>query len=209
MTKEDLASRDTESFGLLVFFTSRTLLADSPAVGITSKKQALPSEEVNQTPALATPELAPGMRVVVKEDDAGWKGHSGIIMSKREGEFWVLLDHTVSQGMEVKHLLKPHQIQPEAQQPARKADSQELFTADDVEQKIVEAIAQYNREKAESEQGRFIEIRDAALLAAKQEIQAAQEYSRAIAQKNQHLLEKLAAKDEEMQSRVLTLGIFR
>ncbi|MEA5573647.1 hypothetical protein [Calothrix sp. UHCC 0171] len=149
-------------------------------------KQA-PSTEVSQTPALPTAELAPGMRIVVKEDKAGWNGHSGIIMSKREGEFWVLLDHTVSQGMEVKHLLKPHQIEPEAQQPVKKANSQELFTAVDVEQKIADAIssisfanAQYNREKAESEQGRFIEIRDAALQAAKREIQAAQEYSRAI-----------------------------
>jgi hypothetical protein len=30
------------------------------------------------------------MRIVVKEDEMGWAGHSGIIMSKREGEFWVL-----------------------------------------------------------------------------------------------------------------------
>nr|WP_238178519.1 hypothetical protein [Calothrix sp. 336/3] len=167
----------------------------------------VPSEEVSQTPALPTPELAPGMRIVVKEDDMGWVGHSGIIMSKKEGEFWVLLDHTVSQGMEVKNLLKPHQIEPEAQQPVRKINSQELFTAVEVEQKIADAIAQHNQEKAESEQGRFIEIRDAALQAAKREIQAAQEYSRAIsamsfanAQKNQDLLAQLSAKDEEVRS---------
>jgi hypothetical protein len=30
-------------------------------------------------------------------------------MSKREGDLWVLLDHTVAQGMQEKHLLKPHQ----------------------------------------------------------------------------------------------------
>jgi chaperonin cofactor prefoldin len=163
-------------------------------------QQVLVSAEVSQTPALETPELAPGMRIVVKEDDMGWTGHSGIIMSKREGEFWVLLDRTVSQGMEVKNLLKPHQIQPEAQQLVRKANSQELFTAAEVEQKIADAIAQHNCEKAESEQGRFIEIRDAALQAAKREIQAAQEHARAIAQKNQKLIEQLTAKDEEMQS---------
>ncbi|BAZ37553.1 hypothetical protein NIES4101_34760 [Calothrix sp. NIES-4101] len=166
-------------------------------------KQA-PSTEVSQTPALPTAELAPGMRIVVKEDNTGWTGHSGIIMSKRENEFWVLLDHTVSQGMEVKHLLKPHQIEPEAQQPARKANSQELFTAVEVEQKIADAIAQNNREKAESEQGRFIEIRDAALQAAKREIQAAQEHARAIAQKNQDLLTQLAAKEEEVRWRSLS-----
>ncbi|BAZ37663.1 hypothetical protein NIES4101_35860 [Calothrix sp. NIES-4101] len=166
-------------------------------------KQA-PSKEVSQTPALPTVELAPGMRIVVKEDNAGWNGHSGIIMSKREGEFWVLLDHTVSQGMEVKHLLKPHQIEPEAQQPVRKANSQELFTAVEVEQKIADAIAQNNREKAELEQGRFVEIQDAALQAAKREIQAAQEHARAIAQKNQDLLAQLAAKNEEARWRSLS-----
>jgi hypothetical protein len=166
------------------------------------QKQILPSEKVSQTPALETPELAPGMRIFVKEDDMGWVGHSGIIMSKREGEFWVLLDHTVSQGMEVKHLLKPHQIQAEAQQPVRKVNSQELFTAAEVEQKIADALAQREREKAESEQGRFVEIRDAALQAAKREILAAQEHARAIAQKNQDLLAQLAAKDLEIHSAI-------
>jgi hypothetical protein len=101
-------------------------------------------------------------------------------MSKREDDFWVLLDHTIAQGMEVKHLLKPHQIELETQQPVQKPTSQELFTADQVEQKVADAIAQYNCEKPESEQGRFIEIRDAALQAAKQEIQAAQQHARAI-----------------------------
>jgi hypothetical protein len=169
--------------------------------GERGNKQICSSGEISQTPALETPELAPGMRIVVKEDEMGWAGHSGIIMSKREGEFWVLLDHTVSQGMEVKNLLKPHQIQPEVQQPARKVNSQELFTAAEVEQKIADAIAQYNCEKSESEQGRFIEIRDAALQAAKREILAAQEHARAIAQKNQQLIEQLTAKDEEMRWR--------
>jgi hypothetical protein len=157
----------------------------------------LPIANCPPVPAL---ELVPGMRIVVKEENTGWNGSSGIIMSKREGEFWVLLDHTIAQGMEVKHLLKAHQIQAETQQPARKVNSQELFTAADVEQKIADAIAQYNREKAESEQGRFIEIRDAALQAAKQEIQAAQEHARAIAQKNQQLIEQLTVKDEEVRS---------
>jgi hypothetical protein len=159
-----------------------------------------PSTEVSQTPALPTAELAPGMGIVVKEDNTGWNGHSGIIMSKREGEFWVLLDHTVSQGMEAKHLLKPHQIQPEVQQSMRKANSQEFFTATEVEQKIADAIAQHNREKAELEQGRFVEIRDAALQAAKQEIQAAQEHAIAMEQAKQKLIEQLAAKEDEVRS---------
>jgi hypothetical protein len=69
----------------------------------------------------------------------------------------VLLDHTVAQGMEVKHLLKPHQIQAEAQQPITKTISKETFTAAQVEQKIAEALAQREREKAEEDQGvRFV-----------------------------------------------------
>ncbi|MEA5574639.1 hypothetical protein [Calothrix sp. UHCC 0171] len=181
--------------------TAAQVKQESGSEGAREKgNKQVPSTEVSQTPALPTTELAPGMRIVVKEDNAGWNGHSGIIMSKREGDFWVLLDHTVSQGMEVKHLLKPHQIESEAQQPARKVNSQELFTAADVEQKIADVIAQNNREKAELEQGRFIEIRDAALQAAKREIQAAQEYSRAIAQKNQDLSAQLAAKENELKS---------
>ncbi|WP_211293165.1 hypothetical protein [Brunnivagina elsteri] len=140
------------------------------------------------------------MRIVVKEENTGWNGSSGIIMSKRQDDFWVLLDHTIAQGMEVKHLLKPHQIEPETQQSPRKINSQELFTASEVERKIADAIAQYNREKAELEQGRFVEIRDAALHAAKQEIQAAQEHANAIALKNQDLLAQLAAKEDQLKS---------
>jgi hypothetical protein len=159
-----------------------------------------PSTEVSQTPALPTAELVPGMRIVVKEENTGWNGSSGIIMSKRQDDFWVLLDHTIAQGMEVKHLLKPHQIELETQQPIAKSISQELFTPAQVEQKITDAIAQYNRKKAESEQGRFIEIRDAALQAAKREIQAAQEHARAIALKNQDLIQQLVTKENEVRS---------
>jgi beta-mannanase len=121
-------------------------------------------------------------------------------MSKQEGNFWVLLDHTIAQGMEVKHLLKPHQIELETQQTIAKSTSQEFFTTAQVEQKIAHALAQREREKAESEQGRFVEIRDAALQAAKREIQAAQEHARAIAQKNQDLIQQLATKEDEVRS---------
>ncbi|AFZ01279.1 hypothetical protein [Calothrix sp. PCC 6303] len=163
------------------------------------EKQAS-SEEISRTPSVPTPELARGMRIVVKEENTGWNGHSGIIMSKREDDFWVLLDHTVSQGMEIKHLLKTHQIQLEAQQSVTKPASKELFTDAQVEQKITDALAQREREKAESEQGRFVEIRDAALQAAKREIQAAQEYANALEQAKHKLIEQLASKDLEVRS---------
>jgi hypothetical protein len=161
---------------------------------------------VGQLPAI---ELAAGMRVVVTGDDMGWNGHSGIIMCNQEGNFWILLDHTIAQGMEIKHLFKPQQIQPEAQQPFTKPASKETFTEAQVEQKIAEALAQREREKAEEEQGRFVEIRDAALQAAKQELIAAEQHANAIAkrcceaqiaQAKQELIEQLEAKENELQS---------
>jgi hypothetical protein len=165
-------------------------------------------EKSNNIPPLESPpirqlpisELAPGIRFVVTGDENGWNGHSGIIMSNREGDFWVLLDHTVAQGMEVKHLLKPHQIQAEAQQPITKTISKETFTAAQVEQKIAEALAQREREKAEEEQGRFVEIRDAALQAAKEELLAAEQHAQEMAQAKQELIEQLEAKENELQS---------
>jgi chaperonin cofactor prefoldin len=155
---------------------------------------------ISPLPSSSTLELVPGMRIVVKEENTGWNGSSGIIMSKRQDDFWVLLDHTIAQGMEVKHLLKPHQIELETQQPITKPTSQELFTTVQVEQKIASALSQREREKAEFEQGRFVEIRDAALQAAKREILAAQEHARVIAQKNQDLIQQLATKEDEVRS---------
>jgi hypothetical protein len=181
---------------------SQTPISDPCEQQGVSERMVEEGKENNIPPLLSVPtdELVPGMRIVVKEEDTGWNGHSGIIMSKRQDDFWVLLDHTIAQGMEVKHLLKPHQIELETQQPIAKSTNQELFTTVQVEQKVTDAIAQYNREKAELEQGRFVEIRDAALEAAKREIQAAQEHANAIAQKNQKLIEQLTAKDEEVRS---------
>jgi hypothetical protein len=181
---------------------SQTPISDPCEQQGVSERMVEEGKENNIPPLLSVPadELVPGMRIVVKEEDTGWNGHSGIIMSKRQDDFWVLLDHTIAQGMEVKHLLKPHQIELETQQPITKSISQELFTATQVEQKVADAIAQHNREKAESEQGRFVEIRDAALQAAKREIQAAQEHARAIAQKNQDLLAQMAAKEDQLKS---------
>jgi hypothetical protein len=168
--------------------------------GDKEKANNIPPLESPPIGQLPIPELAPGIRVVVTGDENGWNGHSGIIMSNREGDFWVLLDHTVAQGMEVKHLLKPHQIQLEVQQPVTKQAFQETFTEAQVEQKIAEALAQREREKAEEDQGRFVEIRDAALQAAKRELLAAEQYAQAMTQAKQELLEQLAAKDSEVQS---------
>ncbi len=147
------------------------------------------------------PQLTPGMRIVIKSDDRGWTGYSGIIISEWNNDFWVLLDHTVAQGMEVKHLFKPHQIQPEALHTVIKpASPKEMFTPAQVEQKITEALAQRDKEKAEEELGKFVEIRDAALLAAKEEIIAAEKHAQNMERAKQELIEQLIAKENELNS---------
>ncbi|MGB3641127.1 MAG: hypothetical protein WBA39_26635 [Rivularia sp. (in: cyanobacteria)] len=148
-----------------------------------------------------SPFLTPGMRIVVKSDDRGWTGYRGIIMSEWNNDFWVLLDHTVAQGMEVKQLFKPHQIQPESEKTAIKpASPKHMFTPAEVEQKITEALAKRDKEKAEEELGRFVEIRDAALLAAKEEVIAAEKHAQKMAQAKEKLIEQLIAKENELES---------
>ncbi|MEM1395511.1 MAG: hypothetical protein AAGG00_19935, partial [Cyanobacteria bacterium P01_H01_bin.150] len=60
--------------------------------------------KLNNTPPLSEtstpPLLAPGTRIIVTKCDRGWAGSTGIIMSEWKGDFWVLLDHVVTQRME-------------------------------------------------------------------------------------------------------------
>ncbi|MEO1374512.1 MAG: hypothetical protein AAFW70_09395 [Cyanobacteria bacterium J06635_10] len=160
------------------------------------------NQEQSLTPTSPTPPLlAPGTRIIVKSSDRGWTGYTGIIMSEWKGDFWVLLDHVVTQRMETKQLFKPHQIQPESQKPVIKATSpKHMFSAAEVEKKIAEALAQREKEKAEEELGKFVEIRDAALKAAQEEIIAAQKHAQKMAQAKEELIEQLIAKENELQS---------
>ncbi len=162
-------------------------------------------EKSNNIPPLLNssglPLLNPGMRIVIKSDDRGWTGYAGIIISEWNNDFWVLLDHTVAQGMDVKQLFKPHQIQPESEKTVVKpASPKQMFTPAEVEQKIAEALAQREKEKAEEELGKFVEIRNAALKAAKEEIIAAQKHATQMEQAKHELIEQLIAKDNELQS---------
>ncbi len=109
--------------------------------------------KLNNTPPLSDsstpPLLKPGTRIVVTKCDRGWTGHAGIIMSEWNGDFWVLLDHTVSQGMEVKQLFKPHQIQPESEKTAIKpASPKQMFTPAEVEQKVAQAVFTTRKRKS-------------------------------------------------------------
>ncbi|NJN13003.1 MAG: hypothetical protein HC815_35780 [Richelia sp. RM1_1_1] len=180
----------------------KELVRSGKKTAVQVKKEGGNNQEQSLTPTSLTPSLlAPGTRIVVKSDDRGWTGYAGIIMSEWNNNFWVLLDHTVSQDMEVKHLFKPHQIQPEALHTVIKpASPKEMFTPAQVEQKIAEALTQREKEKAEEELGRFVEIRDAALLAAKEEIIAAQKHATQMEQAKHELIEQLIAKENELQS---------
>ena len=152
-------------------------------------------KEQSLTPSL----LKPGTRIIVKSSDRGWTGYTGIIMSEWKGDFWVLLDHVVTQGMESKQLFKPHQLQAESQKTAIKPTSpKHMFSAAEVENKIAEALAQRERERTEEELGKFVEIRDAALEAAKEEISAAKKHAAQMEQAKQKLIEQLIAKDNEL-----------
>ena len=157
-------------------------------------------KEQSLTPISPTPPLlAPGTRIIVTKCDRGWTGSAGIIMSEWKGDFWVLLDHVVAQGMNSKNLFKPHQIQPESQKTVIKPTSpKHMFSAAEVEKKIAEALAQRERERTEEELGKFVEIRDAALEAAKEEISAAKKHAAQMEQAKQKLIEQLIAKDNEL-----------
>ncbi|MBE9215395.1 hypothetical protein IQ247_22475 [Plectonema cf. radiosum LEGE 06105] len=181
----------------------RSPLKTAPQIKKVREQGVKSTEENSSLNEQPTPplQLSPGMRIVVKSDDRGWTGYAGIIISEWNNDFWVLLDHTVSQGMEVKHLFKPHQIQPEALHTVIKpASPKHMFTPAQVEQKIAEALTQREKEKAEEELGRFVEIRDAALKAAKEEIIAAQKHATQMEQAKHELIEQLIAKENELQS---------
>ncbi|WP_233467297.1 hypothetical protein [Dolichospermum flos-aquae] len=151
-----------------------------------------------------TPEFAPGMRIVIV-DHGIWNGYKGIITAKWEVNgnecWWVLLDSVVAQGSLSKELLKPEQIQLEIvpnQAQSRTTRLQETFTTQQVEQKIAEALAQREREKAEAELGKFIEIREAALQAAGVELKAAQQHAQKMTQDKEKLVQQLIETERQL-----------
>ncbi len=149
-------------------------------------------------PPLLQTELAPGMRIVVTGDSNGWNGHKGIIISQNGDAWWVLLDHAVAQGLNTKQLLKPSQIELEGKD--NKTNSKEIFTAVQVEKKIKEALVQRDKEKADEEQGRFAEIRDAALRQAAVELQQAQQVAQQVMQEKEELVQQLLEKERELEN---------
>jgi len=159
-----------------------------------SKRQ--PQSEIHEISA--TPSLSPGMRIIVIENDAGWNGSSGIVISKQSHtgveSWWVLLDSVVSHSLETKHLFTTEQLQPSMSV----LNQTTMFTQAEVERQIAEALAQRDRSKAEEEMARFTEVRDAALLAAQDEIAAAHLHVQKIQATKQKLLQQIESAQEEV-----------
>ncbi len=158
-----------------------------------------------------TPSFAPGVRIVVTGDDQGWNGYKGVITNKFEQNgtecWWVLLDHVQPQGLETKHLFKTTQLKLEvAAKDVAKPDSTQMFSAAQVEQKIAEALAQRDQEKASEELGRFVELQDAARLAVTEEILAAKLHAQKMTQAKEELIQQLVEKERELE-RVSSLQV--
>ncbi|BAZ18752.1 hypothetical protein NIES4071_106370 (plasmid) [Calothrix sp. NIES-4071] len=144
-------------------------------------------------------ELAPGVRIVVKSNDA-WNGSTGIITSiHQEGQFWVLLDNTVAQGDTASYLFKHSQLQPEVKIVGQAPVSKKMYSSEELQALIQEALATKERETAELEQARYKEIHDAALEAAKREIIAAQQHARHMTKQKEQLTEQLQQALDEIQ----------
>jgi hypothetical protein len=118
------------------------------------------SEDTNYIPPLShssiTPELAPGMRIIVTGDNYGWNGHRGIIICPDGDSWWVLLDHVVAQGLTTKKLYKPNQLEIEG--IVENPDTKDVFTAIQVDQKIKEALAKRDEQQGLSAESTNIEI---------------------------------------------------
>ena len=167
---------------------------------LTLASQAPPASPASPT----TPSFAPGVRIVVTGDDQGWNGYKGVITNKLEQNgteyWWVLLDYVLSQGLETKHLFKTTQLKSDvATFDVPKPNSTQMFTAAQVEQKIAEALAQRDKEKAEEELGRFVELRDAARLAVTEEIQAAKLHAQKMTEVKEELIQQLVEKEHELE----------
>lgn len=144
--------------------------------------------------ASPTPSLLPGMRIVVKTNDA-YNGSVGIITAKDGNNFWVLLDYTAAQNSVAKMLFKPEQLEPEI---FRGANFKALFTLEQVEQQVQKALAAKERELEEKKQGDFLKLKEDAEKAAGATIKSYQQRLQVLEENKQELLQKLDAQDTEL-----------
>ncbi|BDA71730.1 hypothetical protein CAL7716_058960 [Calothrix sp. PCC 7716] len=142
-------------------------------------------------------ELAPGVRIVVKTNDA-YNGSLGIITGKDGGNFWVLLDHTAATGSVAKMLFKPEQLAPELQIITQKSTSKRLFTEEEVEQEVKKRLAAFEQEKKEELIGKTVEAEEAGKKAVGATIKSYQQRLQVLEENKQELLQKLDAQDTEL-----------
>jgi hypothetical protein len=90
------------------------------------KKAPTQSLKAPVTSSVEQVELAPGMRIVVKTNDA-YNGSTGEIKEKDGNNFWVLLDYTAANGGVARMLFKPEQLAPESKiVKSGKSESEQL-----------------------------------------------------------------------------------
>lgn len=142
--------------------------------------------------------LAPGMKIVVKTNDA-YNGSTGEIKEKDGNNYWVLLDHTAVEGGVARMLFRPEQLAP-SQQIVVKDNStkKRLFTAEEVEQEVQRRLAAFEQEKKEELIGKAVEAEEAGKKAAGATIKSYEQRALSLEEKNLELLKQLDAREQEL-----------
>ena len=108
------------------------------------------------------------------------------------------MDNTVAQGDVTKNLYKSNQLKPETQGILTPKTSAQTLTVTDIEQIKAEAIRQYKIEHLEEEQGRYLEIKGAAISDAKKEIASFEKHAQNMTDKVSMLVKQLEEKEQEI-----------
>lgn len=145
-------------------------------------------------------ELVPGVRVVVKSKD-WWNSSTGEITSvNKEDEFWVLLDNTRDQGSVTKDLFKRSQLEPEVKRDVTaSAPSKKMYTEEELQARITEALATRELEEAELQQAKYKEMYDSASLSVRRDMAALEKHADKLAKEKEQLVAKLQQALEEIQ----------
>ncbi|BAZ18615.1 hypothetical protein NIES4071_105000 (plasmid) [Calothrix sp. NIES-4071] len=150
------------------------------------------TEEVN--PA----ELAPGMRIIVKTNDA-YNGSTGEIKERDGNNFWVLLDYTATNGGVASMLFKPEQLAPEPKIVVKnKSKSERLFTIEEVEQEVQKRLDAFKRDFKEEMLGETVKAQEAGEKAALSTIKSYEQRALSLEKANQELRQQLSVKEQEL-----------
>lgn len=144
-------------------------------------------------------ELVPGMRVVVRTNDA-WNGSTGKITTiHKEDQFWVLLDHIADQGYATLNLYKRSQLEPEVKIVVAPAPSKKMYTEEELQARIQETLATKELEEAELQQAKYKEMYDSAKNAVRRDMAALERHADNLAKQKEQLTAQLQQALEEIQ----------